>query len=384
MFNFKFFEEKRAEYETEMQELIDTAEVEERALGEEETARFNELEKKIKSIDETLECEKRARALTVNKEPDGAGGAEDQKTSEEVEERAFCDYVRGVVTENRAEVLVSSEKGAVIPTSIAQKIIKKVEDISPLYKLATKYNAKGSLNVPYYDEIEGAIEMDYATESQSLIAGSGKFKSIELKGFLAGALAKIPKTLVNNSDFDITSFIVNDIAEKTAKWMDKEGLNGTADKIDGISKAKQVVTAAAQTAIVPDELIDLQEEVPDMFQPGCIWIMNKATRTAIRKLKDKDDNYILNKDATSRWGYTLFGQDVYTSDNMPKMEAGKTAIIYGDLSGVAMKISEEMNIEVLRELFAAQHCLGAVGWIEVDMKIENEQKIAVLKMAAGE
>jgi hypothetical protein len=40
-----------------------------------------------------------------------------------------------------------------------------------------------------------------------------------------------------------------------------------------------------------------------------------------------------------------------------------------------------MNIEVLREKFAEQHAIGVIGWIEMDSKIENEQKIAVLKMA---
>ena len=68
---------------------------------------------------------------------------------------------------------------------------------------------------------------------------------------------------------------------------------------------------------------------------------------------------------------------------MPKMAAGKTAIVYGDMSGLAVKISEGMNIEVLREIFATQHALGVVGWLEMDAKIEDEQKIAVLKMKAA-
>ena len=160
-------------------------------------------------------------------------------------------------------------------------------------------------------------------------------------------------------------------------------LVGTVGKIECVSKAKQVVTAAAQSAITADDLIDLQETVPDMFQPGCIWIMNKATRTAIRKLKNSDGDYLLQKDATARWGYKLFGADVYTSDSMPKMAAGTTSIVYGDMSGLAVKITEDINIEVLRERFATQHCLGVVGWIDVDAKIAEEQKIAVLKMAAA-
>ena len=49
---------------------------------------------------------------------------------------------------------------------------------------------------------------------------------------------------------------------------------------------------------------------------------------------------------------------------------------------MAVKVSEDMNIEVLREKFATEHAIGVVGWLEMDSKIENEQKIAVLKMKA--
>ena len=170
------------------------------------------------------------------------------------------------------------------------------------------------------------------------------------------------------------------MAEAISKWIEKELLNGTTDKVTGLSTAKQTVTAAATAAITADELIDVQEEIPDVYQNGAIWIMNKATRKAIRKLKDNDGNYILNKDATAKWGYTLFGKDIYTSVNMPGMEAGKTVIYYGDMSGLAVKLSEDVSIEVLREKFATQHAIGVVGWIEIDSKIENEQKIAKLVM----
>lgn len=111
--------------------------------------------------------------------------------------------------------------------------------------------------------------------------------------------------------------------------------------------------------------------------------MNKAMRTAIRKLKDGGGNYLLNKDATSRWGYTLFGKDVYVSDAMPKPEGGKTAMFYGDFSGLAVKLTESIAIEVLREKYATQHAVGVVGWLEIDGKIENSQKIAKMTFKAA-
>jgi HK97 family phage major capsid protein len=371
--------EQRNNLLDEMEGLLNKAKEETRAFTEEESTRYDEIKKKIEQLDKTIKAEEEARALEKKEEKKTT----EVETRELAEERAFENYLRGVV-EERADVnLTTGDNGAIIPSSISNKIIKKVYDICPIYQLATRYNVSGTLNIPYYDEETQSITMAYATEFQDLESTSGKFLSIELKGFLAGALTKVSKSLINNSQFAIVPFVINAMAESISRWIENELLNGTADKVAGLSTVTQEVKAASSTAITTDELIDLQESIPDAYQGPAIWIMNKATRTAIRKLKDNDGNYILNKDATSRWGYTLFGKDVYTSDNMPVMEAGKTAIYYGDMSGLAVKLSEAMNIEVLREKFATQHAIGIVGWIELDSKVENAQKIAKLVMKAG-
>jgi HK97 family phage major capsid protein len=380
----KALAEQRADLEDEMQALIDKAKGETRAMTTEEHTKFDELEGKIKAIDATIEKEERARKLFNPARSSGGGGGDKEAEERAIaEEKAFANYIRGVVEERAVVNLTVSDNGAIIPSSIANKIIKKVVDICPIFQLATRYNVGGTLSIPYYDESSQSITMAYATEFSDLESTSGKFLSIELKGFLAGALSKVSKSLVNNSQFDIVNFVIGAMADAISKWIEKELLNGTTDKVTGLSGVTQKITAASATAITADELIDLQESIPDMYQAGAIWIMNKATRTAIRKLKDSNGDYILNKDATARWGYTLFGKDVYASDNMPKMEGGKTAIFYGDMSGLAVKVAENVSIEVLREKFATQHVVGVVAWVEIDSKVENAQKIAKLVMKAA-
>ena len=380
----KELEEQRADLQEEMQGILDKAKAETRAMTEAEQTKFTEIEGKIKAIDTTIQAEERARVI-ANYKRTATGG--DQLTDDEKravkEEKAFENYIRGVV-EERADVnLTTGDNGAVIPSSIANKIIKKVYDICPIYQLATRYNVGGTLSIPYYDESSQTITMAYATEFNELESTSGKFLSIQLSGYLAGALSKISKSLINNSKFDIVNFVIGAMGDAISKWIEKELLVGTSGKIAGLSTVTLSVTAAAATAITADELIDVQEEVPDVYQGSAIWIMKRSTRKAIRKLKDSEGNYILNKDATSKWGYTLFGKDVYTSDNMPAMAAGNTAVYYGDMSGLAVKVSEDINIEVLRERFATQHVVGVVGWLEADSKVENAQKIAKLVMKAA-
>lgn len=372
--------EQRNDKVTELQGIVDKAKLETRAMTNEEKTNFEKLEAEIKQIDDTIAAEARARGLDIVKETKKDTKAEERA---EAEERAFENYIRGAVSEQRADVnLTTGDNGAIIPSSISNKIIKKVYDICPIYQLATRYNVGGTLNIPYYDEETQSITMAYATEFEDLASTSGKFTSIELKGFLAGALSKVSKSLINNSNFAIVPFVINAMADSISRWIENELLNGTTNKIEGLSTVTQAVTTASSTAITMDELMDVQEEVPDVYQSNAIWVMNKATRKSIRKIKDGEGNYLLNKDATAKWGYTLLGKDVYTSDNMSLATAGETAIYYGDMSGLAVKLSEEVSIEVLREKFATQHAVGVVGWIEIDSKVENAQKIAKLVMKA--
>lgn len=369
-------------------------EAEQRAVEEEEERQIAAISDEIDNIDKTIDIlenmKKRLAETNKGKEKviedvrDGDSVGEQRAEQKKTDEKAFANYLRGVVSEERAENLTFGDNGAVVPTTIANRIIKKVYDISPILEKATKYNVKGTLEIPYYPESDATdIAMAYATEFVELESSAGKFTNISLTGYLAGALTLVSRSLINNSQFDIVGFVVDHMAYNIHRWIENELLNGTTSKIAGLSGVTQEVTAAATTAITADELIRLQDTVKDAFQGPAIWIMSSNTRTALRLLKDDMGRYLLQDDITAPFGKVLLGKPVYVSDNMPDMAAGKTAIYYGDMSGLAVKMTEEMEIQVLREKYATQHADGVVAWVEMDAKVENAQKIAKLEMAAS-
>ena len=382
MNKLKAFIEKRSALIAEMEEQVKLIEAETRAFTEEELKAYNAKKAEADNLTATINALREQRTLDITESvSDGS------ESKEQAEERAFVEYLRSgkaMELETRADSnWTPSENGAVIPSSIANKIIEKIVEISPIYGLATKYNVGGSLSIPYYDESTGSVTMEYADEFTDGDAKAGKLMSITLNGYLARAICKVSKKLINNSQFDILSYVVGKVAEACVKWIDEQLINGTDSKIEGLSKAKQVLTTTLADKIEADELIELQDKIPDAYQGNAIWIMSRATRTAIRKLKDGQGNYLLNKDATTKWGYSLFGKPVYIADCI-KQEAGKPAVYYGDFSGLAVKTAESVNIEVLREKYAEQHAVGVVAWLEMDAKIENDEKIAVLKMGGSQ
>ena len=378
--NEKELIEKRNDLQEKMEGILNVAKSENRAMSEEEIKNFDEIEKEIKNIDATLERKEKMDKMEPKK-------IEDKKelTQEEKDIKAFAQFIRNTVNgvpQNTETQLTKSDNGSIIPRTIAKKIIDKVIEISPLYASATRYDAKGTLAVPKYDDTTDDVTVAYATEFDELVSHSGKFNTVELTGFLIGALTKVSKSLINNNDFNLTDYVVNKMAEKFKLFYEGECLNGTTSKISGIvgsyDSTNMKVTLANKSSITADELIDIQETIPDTYQTNAYWIMNRDTRKKIRKLKDSDGNYILNRAFNEKWDYELLGKPVYCSEKAEKLgTASKAVIFYGDFSGLAIKETEAMEIQILLERFATQHAIGVVGYSELDAKVENTQKIAV-------
>ena len=366
-----------------MENVLNAAKTENRAMTAEEQEKFGNIEKEIADIDKTIEAEERA----IEAKNKNAGGGEPKKeTQEELEERAFVKYVLGAAAglEERAGELnlTMANNGAIVPTSIANKIIKKVKDISPILSRATVYYMTGELKVPVYGASSGHdVKVAYSDDFTELTADAGKFTSVDLKGYLVGALTLIGRKLKTNAMFNVTDFIVNYMAEEIAAFLEGELLNGTTSKMEGALSTTNEKTAAAAAAITADELIDLQAKVKQAFQSDACWIMHPETFTAVKKLKDGQSRYLLQDDFSGEFPYRLLGKPVFVSDNMPKIATGAKTVLYGDMSGLSVKIAEQLEIEVLREKYATQHAIGVVAWMEVDSKVTDSQRMAVLKMA---
>lgn len=376
--------EARAKALEEMKQIQETATTEERAYSEDEQKRFAELEKQINNIDATVAAEERAAKITVV----DAVKTEAQPSQEEMEERAFEAYVMGRTAELRAgeQNITMGNNGAIIPTTIANRIIKKVVDICPILAGAVRYNVKGTLKIPVWGNANTThnIKVAYQQEFTEITADAGKFTSVDLTGFLAGALVLIGKSVENNGSFSVVNFIINQMAEEIAIFIEKELLTGTGtNAAEGALNTTNTLEAASATDITADELIELQSKVKQVYQANACWTMNSATFTTLKKLKDREGRYLLQNDVSSGFPYRLLGKPVYISDNMPVAAAGAKTILYGDYAGLSVNFRENIQINVLREKYETMHAIGVCAWFEFDSRITDSQKLAVLVQKAG-
>lgn len=391
--NIKKLTEDKNTKMVEMQNLLNKVKNEERAFTEEEQKLFEQLKNEVEAINNTIKAFDDARQLETEEQKEEQKSEENKKDEEqralEIEERDikdFANYIRSILSQ-RAETATNfsiGSNGVIVPTTIANKVIMTAYNMSPVLDKATKYNTKGKLEIPVYGkgDDDSDITVGYATDFTDLTEKAGKFTSVTLEDYLIGALAKIGNSLVNNTDIDLVNIVINIMAEYIKLFLEKEALNGTTGKITGCSDipSAQTVETAVASVIGYDDLVKTKNKVIQAFRKGSIWVMNQDTQTALETMKDANDRPLFVPDPTGEFDGMVLGYPVYVSDNMPAIADEKCPIIFGNFSGLALKKTKDLEIQVLREKYATQHATGIVAWIECDIKVEHLQKLAKLKI----
>ncbi|MFA6717912.1 MAG: phage major capsid protein [Prevotella sp.] len=384
MKNLKALMETRADLLAQLTAITEKADTETRAVSDEERSEFDGLEKKVKDIDATIKMEERARSM----EKKEAKPEKTEERAEDIEARAFENYIKGqcgVAVEQRADEqnFTVGNNGAVIPTTIVNRIIKTIKDICPIFSKATMFAVKGTLKIPVYglSNTTHDITVGYQTEFTDITADAGQFTSVDLTGYLAGALTLIGKSVITNSEINVLDFVIAEMSSKIAIFLEGELLNGTSTKATGALATTNTVNAGSVSAITADNLIDLQAKIKQAYQAGACWTMAPATFTAIRKLKYADGKYITQDSFTGETPFMLLGKPVYISDNMPAIGSAAKAVLYGDYSGLGVNMRQNIEIQVLNEKYATAHAVGIVSWFEFDSNVIDAQKLATLVMS---
>jgi HK97 family phage major capsid protein len=371
--------EQRNTYIEKMDTIVKKAKEETRSLSEEENTEFETAKTEVEKIDKTIQAEETANEFSKSQSQQTKSTQTGDAEKRSLDEAKFLKFIKG---EERALDVASN--GAIIPETIADRIIMRVKELSPIYQRATVFNVGGDLVFPKYDP--NSITASYVNDMTNLVATNGNFTTVKLTNFIAGALTQISRSLLNRQDFDLVNFIVQRIAQAISDFLERElllGVGGTS-AATGIFVDADItaVTAGSATAIVLDDLVKTQMTIPEQFQPDACWIMNKSIFQGIRLLKGTDGYPLLNQDVTQAYGWTLLGKPVFITESAPSTIAtGLNVLAYGDMSGLYVKLANNVEVQVLNELYSTQYAVGVVGYVEFDSKVVEPQRITRLKMA---
>ncbi len=175
----------------------------------------------------------------------------------------------------------------------------------------------------------------------------------------------------------------NLVAEDFRITQEKAILRGHSG-IKGLTTLTNVVETAAVDTITSDDLVTIRCKIYGEHLTGnCCWVMHPDTYTKIILLKDAVGRYAFQQDnagLSKGFSSTILGYPVYVSENMPEPGAGKVAIYFGDFSQIYCKFSENVSIQVLKELYAPQNAIGILVELEFDAKLKDNDTKGIVAL----
>ena len=286
---------------------------------------------------------------------------------------------------NALQIGTDSEGGYLVPDEYEKTLVEALEEENIFRKLAHVIStSSGDRKIPVVASKGSASWVD---EEGTIPDSDDAFNQVSIGAYKLGTLIKVSNELLNDSVFNLESYISKEFARRIGSKEEDAFFNGNGTgKPVGIFNAtggaEVGVTAASATAITADEIIDLFYSLKAPYRKNAVWILNDATIKAIRKLKDNNGNYLWQPSLTAGTPDTILGRPVYTSSYVPTIAAGAKTIAVGDFSYYWIADRAGRNFKKLTELYAANDQTGFVATQRVDGKLILPEAIKVLKMKA--
>ena len=208
----------------------------------------------------------------------------------------------------------------VIPTTVLNRIIEKMENVGTVLNLVTRTNYKGGLTIPTSNVKPTATWVNEgagATLQKSGVNGTITFTYHKLKIAVSMTLEVSVMAL---SAFE-TKF-VNDVAYAMVKALEQAIINGSGtDRPKGIlaetPAAGQALTIASGTAISYNTLVAMEAALPSAYENGAVYAMTKKTFMAFYGIVDDNGQPIarINYGISGKPERSILGRDVVILDN---------------------------------------------------------------------
>lgn len=286
---------------------------------------------------------------------------------------------------NALEVGTDSEGGYLVPDEFERMLIQGLEQQNIFRQIARVIQtASGDRKIPVVSTHGTAAWID---EEGAYSESDEAFGQVTLSAYKLGTLMKVTEELLNDSIFNLESYIAGEFARRIGAAEEEAFLTGNGSgKPTGIFAASGGatvgVTAASATAITMDEVMDLFYSLKAPYRRNAVFVMNDATIKLIRKLKDGNGQYLWQPSIAAGTPDTLMNRPVYTSAYAPTVASSAKTIAFGDFSNYWIADRQIRSFKRLNELYAANGYVGFMANQRVDGKLILAESIQCLQQKA--
>ena len=166
----------------------------------------------------------------------------------------------------------------------------------------------GDINVPK-TTAHGTAAL--VAEGATITEADPTFAAVTLQAFKYAVMIQVSTELINDSGVDLVGYLARQAGRAIGNASGGHFITGDgSEKPNGIvTKSTLGVTGGTGQTGAPtaDELINLHFSVIPEYRRAGTWIMSDATWAGVRKLKDKDDMYLIDR-LVSGGELTLLGR----------------------------------------------------------------------------
>ena len=389
---------KRGEVWDQAKAFLDAHQDENGVMSAEDTQAYERMEQEVVDLGHAIDRLERAEQMDreLNAEPANpmlTGRPERPEradtrrgTASDAYNKAFWAQLRGRTSyeiRDALQVGELTEGGYTVPDSFEHQLIEALQEENIMRNLVHVITTdSGDRKIPLVTSYGTA---SWIEEEQQISESDVGFNQITLGAHKLATAIRISQELLQDSAFDMAAFIAHEFQRRAGAAEEQAILAG-----DGSHKpigllhdtlgAEVGVTTASATAITADELIDLQHSLKSGYRRKACWIMNDATISAIRKLKDGQGQFIWQPGIKEGAPDMLFNQKVLMSNYMPLVATGNKVILYGDYSYYWLADRAGRTLQRLNKLYAMTDQVGFKLTERLDGRLILQEAVKCLKM----
>ena len=296
--------------------------------------------------------------------------------------KAFWNALRGRGISNVLSVGVDTSGGYLVPEEFSNELIIALEEQNIFRQIARIVSTSSDkLKVPIATAVGTASWID---ENEIIPESESTFSQITLNAYKLGTMMRSSTELVEDSAFNIQSYIAQEFARRIGSREEEAFCLG-----DGVGKPTGIFTAtggaqegASATGTIDfDDMIDLFYSIKPPYRNKAVFFVNDSTMKVLRKIKSGDGQYIWQPSVKEKTPDTILGKAVYVSPYAPEMAADTMPVAFGDFNYYWIADRRDIRFRVLNELYAERDQIGFFATERIDGKLILPEAIKLLKIA---
>ena len=331
---------------------------------------------KLARIDKALDDASRAVETLALKSHRPALDTAQRAASDRRHSQAFESYVRkgdasrlSQFEEKALSAGSNPDGGYTVPVEIETTVNAALRAISPIRAIAGNRQVTASVyRNPYATSgfATGWVgETAARAQTNTPTLAEMAFPTMELY-----AMPAATPSLLEDSAIAIDQWIADEVRsafaeQEAAAFVNGDGVNrprgflayptvdNTVFAHGSVGTISTGVDGAFPTTDPSDKLIDLIYSVKAGYRANATFVMNRATQSTIRKMKDADGNYLWQPAQAAGSAATLLGFPVAEAEDMPDMATDSLSVAFGDFNRGYLVV-DRVGVRVLRDPYSAK------------------------------